>query len=185
MLVRVNQTLKKTFHLKSCYKNFSRDYIFLKNYWNFDGIRFLLLDTNRWFDGQQWCGLFKDFCSDIMASPMKKVVSKIFLIYILKFLFPPFLTENCSIILSLKACPKELNQWKPGITDIVHSGNGLRSLCLLILPLETQGLISSISKSPPPDTLSHYVYFLTRRNNISSVFLSHWVLVLIYLEYLG
>lgn len=47
MLVGVNQTLEKTLHLNSCYRLLSRDDLFLKINWKFDGSRLLLLDTNK------------------------------------------------------------------------------------------------------------------------------------------
>lgn len=59
------------------------------------------------------------------------------------------LTEHCSVILSLKSPPQEANQdiidqWKPGITDGVHSGNSLR--------------FNQSSDSPSRDTRSHPIH---------------------------
>lgn len=130
-----------------------------------------------------WCWLSKDFHSNIMSSQIKQVVSKkIPNIHFYFFFHHSYRVLKCySKSQSLTQEPNQdiIHQRKPGIIDSVHSGDGMRLPCRLILPLETQGLIPSTPNSPPPDALSHHVYSLTRLSNISSVLPSHSVLVLI------
>lgn len=96
---------------------------------------------------------YPDFCDNIMSSQIKQTVSKISLIYIFFISSFIILIENCSV----KACPEGPNQgimhrWKPGITDSVHSGSGLRLLCHLchLIPLQRHKVLSHPHPAPLP-----------------------------------
>lgn len=101
---------------------------------------------------------YPDFCNNIISLQVKqksliyiclKNVSQKYPLYTFFISFFIILVENCSV----KACPEKPNQGimyqqKLGITDRVHSGSGRKLFCLLISPLETEGLIPSTASSP-------------------------------------